>query len=39
MIQIDNSKTSIFNYINYKIKYVNLAKIIQTNLKWFKKIY
>lgn len=39
MIQVDNSGVSIFKYINYKIKYRNLKKIIKTNLKWFKKIY
>ena len=29
----------ISNYINYKFKYLNLQKILKTNLKWFKKIY
>ena len=39
MMQINNSKNSIFNYIGYKIKYRNLEKIMKTNLKWFRKIY
>lgn len=29
----------ISKYINYKFKYLNLQKILKTNLKWFKKIY
>ena len=27
----------ISKYINYKFKYLNLQKILKTNLKWFKK--
>ena len=37
--QIIASKNDILRKINYKIKYKNLKKILQTNLKWFKKIY
>jgi len=29
----------ISKYINYKFKYLNLQKILKTNLKWFEKIY
>ena len=39
MIQLKKSKTSIFKYINYKIRYRDLEEIIKTNLKWFRKIY
>ena len=37
--QIYKSGDDISKFINYKPKYLNLKKILKTNLKWFKKIY
>ena len=37
--QIYKPGDEISKYINYKPKYLNLEKILKTNLKWFKKIY
>ena len=37
--QIYKSGDDISKYINYKPKYLNLKKILKTNLKWFEKIY
>ena len=37
--QIYKSGDDISKYIDYKSKYLNLKKILKTNLKWFKKIY
>jgi len=37
--QFYKSKDDIFKIINYKPKYTNLRKILETNIKWFKKIY
>ena len=37
--QIYKSGDDISKYIDYKPKYLNLKKILETNLKWFKKIY
>ena len=37
--QIYKSRDDISKYIDYKPKYLNLKKILKTNLKWFKKIY
>ena len=37
--QIYKSGDDISKYIDYKPKYLNLTKILKTNLKWFKKIY
>lgn len=37
--QIYKSKDDILKLIKYKIKYDSLNKILQTNAKWFKKIY
>ena len=36
--QIYKSGDDISKYIDYKPKYLNLKKILKTNLKWFKKI-
>ena len=37
--QIINSKNDILKIIKYNIKYKDLKKILQTNSRWFKKIY
>ena len=37
--QVINSKNDILRIIKYNLKYKDLKKILQTNLKWFKKIY
>lgn len=37
--QIINSKNDILKIIKYNIKYKDLKKILQTNSKWFKKIF
>ena len=37
--QIYKSRDDLSKYIDYKPKYLNLKKILKTNLKWFKKIY
>ena len=37
--QIINSKKDVLKIIKYNIKYKDLKKILQTNSKWFKKIY
>ena len=37
--QVYKLEADISKYINYKFKYLNLQKILKTNLKWFKKIY
>ena len=37
--QIIHSKNDILEIIQYSVKYKDLKKILQTNLKWFKKIY
>ena len=37
--QIVNSKNDILKIIKYNIKYKDLKKILQTNSRWFKKIY
>ena len=37
--QVINSKNDILRIIKYSLKYKDLKKILQTNLKWFKKIY
>ena len=37
--QIYKPGDEISKYINYKPRYLNLEKILKTNLKWFKKIY
>ena len=37
--QFYKSGDDISKFINYKPKYLDLKKILMTNLKWFKKIY
>ena len=37
--QIINTKNDILKIIKYNIKYKDLKKILQTNSRWFKKIY
>ena len=37
--QFYKSGDDISKFINYKSKYLDLKKILMTNLKWFKKIY
>ena len=37
--QIYKSGDDISKFINYKPKYLNLKKILKTNIRWFKKIY
>ena len=37
--QFFKSKDDIFKVIKYKPRYTNLKKILETNIKWFKKIY
>ena len=37
--QIINTKNDILKIIKYSIKYKDLKKILQTNSRWFKKIY
>ena len=37
--QVYKLEADISKYINYKFKYLNLQKILKTNLKWFEKIY
>ena len=37
--QIYKSRDDLSKYIDYKPKYLNLKKMLKTNLKWFKKIY
>ena len=37
--QIIKSGDDISKFINYKPKYLDLKKILKTNIKWFKKIY
>ena len=37
--QFYKSEDDISKFINYKSKYLDLKKILMTNLKWFKKIY
>ena len=37
--QIINTKNDILKIIKYNIKYKDLEKILQTNSRWFKKIY
>ena len=39
MSQFYKSKENLTKYINFKIKYKDLEKILKTNTKWFKKIY
>ena len=39
MSQISNTKNDLLKLINYKLKYKNIKKILETNKKWFKKIY
>ena len=39
MSQISNAKNNLLELINYKLKYKNIKKILETNKKWFKKIY
>ena len=39
MSQFYKSKESLSKYINFKVKYKDLEKILKTNTKWFKKIY
>ena len=37
--QIINTKNDILKIIKYNIKYKDLEKILETNSRWFKKIY
>ena len=37
--QIIKSADDISKFINYKPKYLDLKKILKTNIRWFKKIY
>ena len=37
--QIIKSGDDISKFINYKPKYLDLKKILKTNIKWFRKIY
>ena len=39
MSQFFKSKDNLAKYININVKYKNLDKILNTNIKWFKKIY
>lgn len=39
MSQISNTKNNLLSMIRHKLKYKDINKIIETNKKWFKKIY